>query len=140
MSSRGAAGIVNWNNPAITRLVGLACLTALIFACFGSVLFRERQFAFRDAAHFYYPLYFRVQEQWQSGRLPLWEPGENGGTPLLGSPMAAALYPGKIVFALLPYPWGVRTYTVMHVLLAFGAMIALARSWGVSRPVRTSPA
>lgn len=132
MSSRGTAGIVTWENPVATRLVGLVGVTALIFACFGGVLCCSRQFAFRDAAYFYYPLYFRVQEQWQSGHLPLWEPGENGGSSLMGSPMAAVLYPGKILFAFLPYPWGVRIYTITHVILAFVAMFALVRSWGVS--------
>jgi hypothetical protein len=132
VSSRGAAGTAKWEKPATNRLVGLACLAALVFACFGGVLCREQQFAFRDVAHFYYPLYSRIQEQWQSGHLPLWEPGENGGTPLLGSPMAAVFYPGKILFALVPYPWGLRIYIVAHVILAFGAMHALARSWGVS--------
>ena len=139
MSSRSVGRIITWENPAAARVVGLACLIALLFACFGGVLCRDQQFAFRDAAYFYYPLYFRVQEQWQSGHLPLWEPGENGGTSLLGSPMAAVLYPGKIVFALLPYAWAVRIYTVMHIVLAFGAMFALVRSWGVSLTARTSP-
>jgi hypothetical protein len=104
----------------------------LVIACFGSALFGGGQFAFRDAARFYYPLYHRVQEQWSAGHLPLWEPGENGGRPLLGSPMAAVFYPGKICFALLPYPWSMRLYVVGHELLAFGAMLALAQSLGIS--------
>src|SRR5262249_5668189 len=41
--------------------------------------------------------------------------------------------PGKLVFALVPYDWGLRLYTVAHELLAFAAMVALGRSWGVSR-------
>src|SRR5262249_36144039 len=97
------------------------------------VLFAGEQFAFRDAANFYYPLYARVQCEWSAGRLPLWEPGQDGGTPMLGTPMAAVLYPGKLVFALVPYDWGLRLYTVAHELLAFAAMVALGRSWGVSR-------
>jgi hypothetical protein len=117
----------------VTCAVGLACLAATIVACYGGVLFGGGQFAFRDAAHFYYPLFRRVQQEWSAGRLPLWEPGENGGTPMLGRPMAAVLYPGKIVFAMVPYAWGVRLYTVAHEVLAFAAMVALTRSWGVSR-------
>ncbi len=114
-------------------ILGL-CLAGLVLACFGTVLFRDRQFAYRDAAHFYYPLYQRVQQEWAAGRLPLWEPEENGGMPLLGNPTAAVLYPGKLLFAVAPsYPWGVRLYTIAHVLLAVGAMVALARSWGISR-------
>jgi hypothetical protein len=51
---------------------------------------------------------------------------------MLGSPMAAVLYPAKIVFALFPYAWGVRLYTIGHEVLAFAAMVALMRSWRVS--------
>ncbi len=114
-------------------LAATACLVGLVAACHGSVLFDGKQYGFRDSAHFYYPLYWRVQQQWASGHLPTWEPGANGGMPLLGSPMAAVLYPGKLVFAVLPYPWGLRTYTVGHEVLAFWAMMALMRSWRVSR-------
>ena len=76
------------------------------YSCF--VMLRsssDRQFGFRDAGHFYYPLYQRVQEEWNQGRWPLWEPEENAGMPLLGNPTAAVLYPGKLVFAVLPYAW-----------------------------------
>ena len=115
-----------------TRVLGLICFTFLVVACYGGALFGGGQFAFRDAAHFYYPLYYRVQQEWAAGHLPLWEPRENSGMPLLGSPMAAVLYPGKIFFAILPYAWGLRSYIVAHEFLAFGAMLALTRSWGVS--------
>ncbi len=118
-------------DPAgIAAMVGLVLL---IVACHGAVLFDGMQYAFRDSAHFYYPLHWRVQQEWSAGRLPLWEPGSSGGAPILGSPMAAVLYPGKLVFALLPYAWGVRIYTVGHELLAFGGMWWLLRSWGASR-------
>jgi hypothetical protein len=117
---------VGWN-------VSLVCLATLIVACYGGVLFGGLQFGFRDSAHFFYPLYFRVQQEWASGRLPLWEPGANGGTPMLGSPVAAVFYPGKLLFAWVPYAWGMRLYVVAHEVLAFFAMVALVRSWGVSR-------
>ncbi|MGP0066602.1 MAG: hypothetical protein ACLQGP_23810 [Isosphaeraceae bacterium] len=128
--ARFAPGAMTWTRPG--PALSAACLIALVAACYGGVLFGGRQFAFRDSAHFYYPLYWRVQQEWSAGRLPLWEPGENGGTPMLGSPMAAVLYPGKILFAIVPYDWGVRLYTVGHEVLAFWAMLALMRSWGVS--------
>ncbi len=128
--ARFVRGAMAWTRPGPG--LSLACLTALVVACYGGVLFGGGQFAFRDSAHFYYPLYWRVQQEWSAGRLPLWEPGENGGTPMLGSPMAAVLYPGKVLFALVPYGWGVRLYTVGHEVLAFWAMLALMRGWGVS--------
>src|SRR5262245_7070332 len=115
----------------VPGLLILSCLIVLVLLSFGSVLFRDEQFAFRDVAFFYYPLYQRVQSEWQEGRWPLWEPEENGGMPLLGNPSAAVLYPGKILY-LLPIAWGARLYVIAHVLLAFAAMRALLRSWEVS--------
>jgi hypothetical protein len=109
------------------------CFAGLFLACFGQVLFRGHQFAYRDSGHFYYPLYQHVQKEWNAGRWPpLWEPEENGGMPLLGNPTAAVLYPGKIIYALLPYPWAARVYVIAHTALAFAAMLCLMRSWNAS--------
>src|SRR3954447_7022220 len=87
---------------AVVPLTTLGCLTALVLGCFGPVLLRDRQFAFRDAGHYYYPLYRRVQQEWEAGRWPLWMPEANAGMPLLGNPTAAVLYPGKLLYASLP--------------------------------------
>jgi hypothetical protein len=116
----------------VVPLLIAGCLSALLVACYGSVLFRGRQFGYRDAAHYYYPLYWRVQEEWDAGRVPLWEPEENAGMPLVGNPTAAVLYPGKIIYGLLPYPWAARIYVVFHTALAFAAMLSLLRGWGAS--------
>src|SRR5262245_52453810 len=89
--------------------LGLTCVS------FRPVLFQDKQFAFRDAGFFYYPLYQRVQQEWEAGRWPLWEPEENGGVPLLGNPTAVVLYPGKIVYAFSSYAWGTRLYVIAHV-------------------------
>ena len=111
----------------------LGCLLALVAACFGSVLVGGEQFAFRDSAHYYYPLYQQVQAEWDAGRVPLWSTQENGGMPLLGNPTAAVLYPGKVIYAAFAYPWAARLYVIAHVLLAFAGMLALMRSWDVGR-------
>jgi hypothetical protein len=113
-------------------VVIIVCFLSLFLSCFAPALFQGRQFGFRDAGHFYYPLHERVQKEWNAGRWPLWEPEENAGVPLLGNPTAAVLYPGKLVFAVLPYAWAARIYIVMHSALAFLAMLVMLRSWGVS--------
>jgi hypothetical protein len=46
--------------------------------------------------------------------------------------MAAVLYPGKMLFAVLPYSWAARLYVIAHVLLGFLSMVCLARAWGLS--------
>jgi hypothetical protein len=134
LSLGGASIFAVKGGQRATGVVGLAGLAVLLAACFGPAVFGGRQFAFRDAARFYYPLYHRVQDQWAAHQLPLWEPMVNGGTPLLGSPMAAVLYPGKLLFAVVPFAWAMRLYVVAHVVLAFAAMLALARTWRLSAP------
>src|SRR5271165_1887611 len=108
------------------------CFCSLFLVCFDAALWGGGQFGYRDAGHFYYPLYQRVQAEWQQGRWPLWEPEENSGIPLLGNPTAAVLYPGKLIYAWLPYAWAARLYIIAHVALAFGAMLRAMRSWQVS--------
>jgi Bacterial membrane protein YfhO len=109
-----------------------ACVVGLTLACFGPALGDGRQFAFRDFSDFYYPLYQRVQQEWEAGRLPLWAAEENGGTPMLANPTSAVLYPGKLIYAVFPYPRAAKAYVVAHILLAFGAMVALLRRSEVS--------
>ena len=60
------------------------CFCGLFLLCFGDALWGGGQFGYRDAGHFYYPLYQRVQDEWQQGRWPLWEPEENSGMPAPG--------------------------------------------------------
>jgi hypothetical protein len=112
--------------------LALLCLAVPLLAVFAPVLFQDRQFAFRDAGHFYYPLLRRVQQEWEAGRWPLWAPEASAGMPLLGSPTAAVLYPGKVVFFVLPHAWAMRIYVIAHVALAFVAMRTLVRGWNVS--------
>src|SRR5271156_1061380 len=116
----------------LTLVLILTCFAALFLICYAPALFLSRQLAYRDAGHYYYPLNQRVQEEWNQGRWPLWEPEENAGVPLLGNPTAAVLYPGKVVFAVLPYAWAARVYIVVHTALAFLTMLILMRSWGTS--------
>jgi hypothetical protein len=111
---------------------GYVTVLVLFLAVFRHVLFLDGQFAFQDAGHYYYPLLQRVQQEWDAGRWPLWTPEANAGAPLLGDPTAAVLYPGKLVFFVLPHRWAVRVFLLGHVGLAFGTMSVLLRGWGVS--------
>lgn len=118
--------------PRLVRFVPLLVLLLLFMACHGEALLPSRQYGFRDAAHFYYPLNQRVQMEWQAGRVPLWEPEENGGMPLLGNPTAAVFYPIKIVFFLFAYPFAAKAYILIHQALCWFSMRKLARSLGQS--------
>ncbi|PQO42943.1 YfhO family protein [Blastopirellula marina] len=109
-------------------------LAALLFLFFGSALIRGESFVFRDAAHFYYPLFAYVQSVWGEGRFPLWNPYDGVGMPLLAEPSASVFYPGKLIFALpISFPAALRWYVVLHFALAYLATYNAARRLGVSR-------
>ena len=90
-------------------------------------------FAYRDAGHFYYPLFQYVQEEWAAGRVPLWNPYENLGQPLAADATSSVFYPGKLIFALpIGFAWAYKLYILAHVLLAAWAAYRLARHFGAS--------
>ena len=99
---------------------------------YAGVVRHARQFGYRDAAQYYYPLYQRVQEEWNAGRWPPKASEENAGMLPWENPTAAVLYPGKLIFAMMPYAWGARVYIVAHTALAFVSMLVLMRSWRIS--------
>jgi len=112
-------------------VVVLLCALVLGGWCFRGVLFRGELFAFRDAGHYYAPLYRFVHQQWAAGRVPLWNPYENLGQPLAADPTAAVFYPGKLVFALVPsWDWAWRVYVLAHLGLALWGAYVLARRLG----------
>jgi len=106
--------------------------------CFGSVLVQDRSFGFRDAANYYYPLFEWECGEWRAGRVPLWNPLDDLGTPALADATSSVLYPGKLVF-LLPVSYGLRyhLFVSLHVLFAASATYTLARHWQASRDAAT---
>ncbi len=111
----------------------LAAAMALTIWGFAPVIWGGHTFAFRDAAHFYPPLWRLAIGEWAAGRTPLWNPYENLGHPLLAHPAAAVCYPGQLVFLLpVPFLWAYHLYIVGHVVLAAVAAYRLARSFRAS--------
>ena len=91
-------------------------------------------FCFRDAAHYYYPLFEFTADQWANGEIPLWNSYENLGVPLGADVTASVFYPGKLLFGLpLDYSRLYKLYISAHVLAAAATAYVLARRWKVSR-------
>lgn len=100
---------------------------------FGAVLIQDRSFGFRDSANYYYPLFEWETSEWRAGRIPLWNPLDDTGTPVLADTTSSVLYPGKLVFALpVSYRLRYHIYVTMHVLLAASMAYTLARRWQAS--------
>ncbi len=97
------------------------------------MLLQNRSFGFRDAANYYYPLFEWECRECSEGRVPLWNPLDNGGTPVLADTTSSVLYPGKLVFAMpVSYRLRYHLYGTAHVLLAAGMAYLLARRWRCS--------
>jgi hypothetical protein len=97
------------------HLIVLIAVLAPGWWCLGSTLAGTRVFAYRDAVHFYYPLYAWITDRWAAGDVPLWNPYDNNGNPLLAESTAALFYPGKLVFALPgDYAWHYNLYIALH--------------------------
>jgi hypothetical protein len=115
------------------RLTILLLLTVLVAWLFWPALSGQASFSFRDAAHFYHPLFEYIRGEWGAGRLPLWNPYENLGVPLVAENTSSVFYPGKLLFALpLDYTWLYNAYIVLHVALAAATSYLLARHFRAS--------
>jgi hypothetical protein len=113
--------------------VALAAIALSLALLLGPVLLSDRMFAMRDAGHYYYPLFKWCADTWGDGRLPLWNPNENGGVAVCADPTASLWYPGKLLFAL-PFSFALRLklYIVGHVVLCAVGGYWLARRWQAS--------
>jgi hypothetical protein len=106
--------------------------------CLQDVVVRGRLLSYRDSLTFYYPLFEFVQQEWEAGRIPLWNPYTSGGEPLLASPTSSVLYPLKGVFFLpLSYWARYHLYVLIHVALAGASCGWVARRWGASLSAAT---
>jgi Bacterial membrane protein YfhO len=116
------------------RAVALVAVAAPILVLFGPALVTDRNFALRDAGHYYYPLFKWCADTWSAGHIPLWNPNENCGTAAYADPTASLWYPGKLVFTLpLDFSLNFKLYIVGHVVLCAWAAYWLARKWGAGR-------
>ena len=105
-----------------------------ILGLFATSLTGFDRLAFRDVSHFYTPLYdyvdWRMSRQW----LPLWNPLDHTGIPLLGETTTAVLYPLKAIVYALPISaaTAMAWYVAMHLILAAVTSYRAARWAGVS--------
>ena len=74
-----------------------------IAVCFATVLLGIDRLAFRDVGHFYTPLYDYVSERTETDWLPLWNPLDRTGVPLLGESTTGVLYPVRYLVFSLPF-------------------------------------
>ena len=106
--------------------MGLAILVAVAFT---DVAFGWRSFFTRDFANFGYPLAHHVQQSYRAGEIPLWNPYSVAGLPFLAQWNTLTLYPFSLIYVLLPLPWSLNFFNLLHLYLGGLGMFCLARRW-----------
>jgi len=109
-------------------------LAALLAVTFWRVLFGGEAFFYRDYGFLGYPFaHFHRECFWSGDFFPLWNPYVNCGAPFLAQWNTQTLYPGSLIYLLLPLPWSLGFFCVAHLFLGGLGMRALAERWTGSR-------
>jgi hypothetical protein len=107
----------------------LLVLAAGVFAAFPQVLAGLETFVIRDFGFFAYPLAHFQRECFWRGELPMWNPYNHCGVPFLAQWNTMALYPPALIYLLLPLPWSLNLFCLLHCVWAGTGMYLLGRRW-----------
>jgi hypothetical protein len=104
-------------------------LALALFACFPQVLLGLESFFTRDYGVLAYPNIAFQHDCFWRGELPVWNPYSNCGQPFLAQWGTMTLYPGALIYLLLPLPWSLSLFCFAHLWLAGFGMYRLAKHW-----------
>ncbi len=104
-------------------------LFGLVFAAWPDVWLGTGTFVFRDFSLFHLPFAHYHRESFWRGELPLWNPLNNCGLPFLAQWNPMVLYPGTLIYLLLPLPCSLGIFCLLHLYLGGLGAYAVARRW-----------
>jgi hypothetical protein len=87
----------------------------------------------QDFRSMFYPLHQHIRQTLQSGELPLWNPHQFIGHPIIGNPHAALFYPATWFMWLVGVERGMNLALAFHTFLAAWGMARLTQSFGSGR-------
>lgn len=125
-----AARAARWRRPSVAIPCALAVVVLLFYA---PVVFAGRVFFLKDAQLVVYPIRLALRRRLLQLDVPEWLPELDLGLPFVADPANGVLYPLNALL-LLPAPWSVGLFIVLH------AVIAAAGSWWLLRTLRVSRA
>jgi hypothetical protein len=104
-------------------------LGLFLAATFPRVLIGLRTFNLRDYGMFSYPVAAFHRACFWRGEFPLWNPFNHCGVPFLAQWNTLALYPGSLIYLMLPMPWSLSFFCLLHLFWGGLGMYFLARHW-----------
>lgn len=124
---------MNKQNAVVYTILTSIVLLTTAYVFFRLIFYPGTIPGYRDASHFYYPLFLYLKSCFQAGEIPFWTQHLNLGFPLAANPTTALFYPPTWILALPIPAWlAFNLYIIGHILLAVGTMLFLVRSWGKS--------
>jgi hypothetical protein len=115
----------SWITPPRFALL----LAILTFVSWPGVFLGLEMFAFRDFGFFALPIAWHLRESFWHLQWPLWNPLNNCGQPFLAEWNTQALYPPALFYLVLPFPWSLGVFCLLHLFLGGLGMFFLARHW-----------
>lgn len=91
-----------------------------------------------DAASFLFPMYRFIAASFQAGELPLWNPHQYAGYPLIADNQAGLFYPPLLLLYAVQPDFSYRALeglVIGHVYLAGAAMYLCVRGWRPAAPL-----
>jgi len=114
------------------KTIPIYILAGLALVFFSDVLFQNKIFIHRDLSRFFYPLREFSVTQFLSGKIPLWDPYIQCGSPHLAELQTCVFYPLSMVYLLFSYPQAFNYFIIIHIILAGLFTYILMRNWGYS--------
>lgn len=102
---------------------------ALIFLMFPWLILGRETMIMRDFGFFSYPLAFYHRESFWRGEIPLWNPLSDCGIPFLAQWNTMVCYPPSLFYLLLPIPWALNVFLMLHWFLGAMGAYKLAHQW-----------
>ncbi|MCX5687867.1 MAG: YfhO family protein [Candidatus Omnitrophica bacterium] len=116
----------------VSKTIPIFILVGLAIVFFSDVLFQNKIFIHRDLSRFFYPLREFSATQFLSGKIPLWDPYIQCGSPHLAELQTCVFYPLSVVYLLFSYPQAFNYFIIIHIILAGLFIYILMRNWGYS--------
>lgn len=111
----------------------LALFLILPLLSFPEIVFGDETLYWTDLSWIHFPRHTFAAEEWLAGRVPLWDPYEDTGLPLLAETQVGVLYPLSAIF-LSPLSTSLELsfFILIHFTLAALFTFMLARSLELS--------
>ncbi len=118
-----------WLKDAVPIFI-LAVVSVLFFS---EILFESKIFIHRDLLRFFYPLREFSVNEFQAGRIPLWNPYIHCGSPHLAEFQTSVFYPLSVIYLFFPFAKAFNYFIIFHIFLAGFFTYLLMREWRYSR-------